>query len=172
MRFNKIFETGVWRNALAKADLKVNASEFIGAIAKWILVIVFLLASIEILGMVQFASFLTNVVSWLPNVIIAAAIFVVAVILSDYLGKIVRAIVEGTEVGYGSFVEGIVRWSIWTFAILAILIQLGIARQLILTLFTGIVAFLAIGGGLAFGLGGKDVAGEILRDLQRRTKRD
>ncbi len=170
LRFNRLFERGAWKSALEKAQVKVDAAGFIGAIVKWILVIVFLLAAVEILGLVAFAGFLTSVLGYLPNVIVAALIFVVAVIIADISEKVIRATVEGIKVGYGQVAGAIVRWSIWIFAILAILMQLKIAVQLILTLFTGFVALLAIAGGIAFGLGGKDVAAEILEDLKRKLK--
>ena len=60
IRFNQIFEKGNWDEALAKADIKVDASAFIGAIIKWVLVIVFLMAAVEILGLTEFAGFLGN----------------------------------------------------------------------------------------------------------------
>lgn len=170
LKFNRIFEKGVWKEALEKAEFKVDASGFIGAICKWILAIVFLLASIEILGFVQFADFLKNVIGWLPNLIVATAIFVVAAIVAEFLEKIVRASVEGIRVGYGHLMGVIVKWSVWIFAIIAILMQLGIAKELIMTLFTGTVALIVISGGIAFGLGGKEVAGELLRDLQKKLK--
>ena len=62
------------------------------------------------------------------------------------------------------------RWSIWIFALIAILMQLGIAPMLLQTLLTGIVALFVIAGGLAFGLGGKDIAAELLSDLKRKLK--
>lgn len=170
LQFNKIFEKGVWKEALEKAELKIDASGFIGAICKWILVIVFLLAAVEILGLIQFADFLSKVLAYLPNVVVAALIFVVAVIIANIAEKIVRAGVESARVGYGSMAGAIVRWSIWIFAILAILMQLKIASELILTLFTGFVAMLTIAGGIAFGLGGKDVAAGILENLKKKLK--
>jgi hypothetical protein len=169
-KFNQIFEKGGWKTALAKAEIKVDASGFIGAIVKWILVIVFLLAAVEILGLPQFADFLRSVLGYLPNVVVASLIFVVTVIVVDIVEKLVRASVEGIKVGYGQVVSAIVRWSIWIFAILAILHQLGIARPFMEILFTGLVAMLVISLGIAFGLGGKDVAAEILQDLKRKLK--
>lgn len=155
---------------MAKADIRVDASAFIGAIIKWILVIVFLLAAVEILGFVQFAVFLKSVLDYLPNVIVAALIFVVTVILVDIFEKIMRVSVERMKVGYGQVVSVVVKWSIWVFAVLAILYQLGVARPFMETLFTGLVAMLVISFGLAFGLGGKEVASEILQDLKRKLK--
>lgn len=170
IKFNQIFEKGNWDEALAKAGIKVDASAFIGAIVKWVLVIVFLLAAVEILGFVQLASFIQDILAYLPNVIVAALIFVVTVIVVDIVEKLVRATVEGIKVGYGKMVSEIIKWSIWIFAILAILLQLGIARPFMETLFTGIVAMLVISFGLAFGLGGREVAAEMLQDLRKKLK--
>jgi len=170
IKFNQIFERGVWKEALEKAEFKIDASGFIGAICKWILAIVFLLAAVEILGLVQFADFLIKVLAYLPNVVVAALIFVVAVIIADILEKVVRALAEGIKVGYGQIVGAIVRWSIWIFAIFAILIQLKIAPSLLQTLFIGFVALVAIAGGIAFGLGGKEVAAELLQNLKKKLE--
>ncbi len=170
IKFNQIFEKGSWDEALAKADIKVDTSGFIGAVVKWVLVIVFLLASVEILGLREFAGFLRGVLNYLPNVIVAALIFVVTVIVVDIVEKIVRVGVESIKVGYGQMVSVVIKWSIWAFAILAILYQLGIARPFMETLFTGLVAMLVLSLGLAFGLGGKDVAAEILQDLKKKLK--
>ena len=170
IKFNQVFERGSWKRALEKAEFKVDPSGFIGVIFKWVLVIVFLMAAVEILGLPQFANFLDRVVGFLPNIIVAVLIFVVTVIIADIVEKIVRAGVEGMQVGYGQIVSAIVKWSIWTFAFLAILMQLRVAPALIHTLFQGLIALIVISGGLAFGLGGKEVAGEILRDLKNKLK--
>ena len=170
IKFNQVFEKEGWKSALEKAEIKVDASGFIGAIVKWIFVIVFLLAAVEILGLIQFAGFLKSVLAYLPNVIVAALIFVVTVILVDIVEKVVRAAVESIKVGYGAMVSAVIKWSIWVFALLAILHQLGIAKPFMETLFTGLVAMLVISLGIAFGLGGKEVAAEILQDVKRKLK--
>jgi len=170
IKFNQIFEKGSWDDVLAKADIKVDVSGFIGAIIKWVLVIVFLLAAVEILGFVQFASFLNRVLAYLPNVIVAALIFVVTVIVVDIVEKVVRVAVESIKIGYGQMISAVVKWSIWIFSIMAILYQLGIVRPFMETLFQGLVAMLVISLGIAFGLGGKEVAAEILQDLKRKLK--
>jgi hypothetical protein len=172
IKFDRIFERENWKKALEKAEIKVDVSSFVGAIFKWVLVIVFLLASVEILGLVQFASFLQRVLNYLPNVIIAVVVFVAAVIIADILEKVIRAAVESTRIGYGHIVRIIVKWSIWVFAILTILYQLGIGRPFMTDLFRGIIYTLVIAFGLSFGLGGKEVAAEILQDLRRRFKEE
>lgn len=170
IRFNQIFEKGNWDEALAKADIKVDASAFIGAIIKWVFAIVFLMAAVEVLGLKGFAGFLSNVLGYLPNVVVAAFILVVTVIITDILEKVVRATVESMKVGYGQIAAAIVRWSIWIFAIFAILLQLRVAPALIQTILTGLIAMIVIAAGLAFGLGGKEIATDILRDLYKKLK--
>ncbi len=171
LKFNQIFEKGGWKNALEKAEIKVDASAFVGAVVKWVLIVVFLLAAVEILGLVQFAIFLKGVLGYLPNVIVAVLIFVVTVIVVDIVEKIVRAAVEGIKVGSGQIVSAVVKWSIWVFAILAILTQLRFEAadwifELIKIVFMGIVLIAVV----AFGLGGKDMAAEILQDLRKKLK--
>lgn len=170
LKFNQIFEKGVWKEALKKAGFKIDASGFIGAIGKWTLVIFFLwFVTAEILKWTEFAGFLESILAYLPNVIIAALIFAVAVVIADITEKIVRAAVESARVGYGHLVGAIAKWSIWIFAILAILDQLKIQAadwifELIKITFLGIVAMAAI----AFGLGGKEAAAELIEDLKKK----
>ena len=150
----------------------MDPSRFVGGIVKWVLIIVFLSASLEILGLSQFSQLLNErVLTFLPNIVVAVFIFVVAVILADILEKVVRVAVEGTRAGHGHVVGAIVRWSVWILAFVIILDQLRIAGALPQTLFTGLVAMLAIAGGLAFGLGGKDLAREILEDFKKKLKK-
>lgn len=170
LRFNRLFEHSSWKEALEKAEMKVDPSEFIGLIFKWIIVIVFLLISVEILGLPQFADFLKSVVEWLPNLVIAIAIFIVAAVTSDIIGKITIASLERVKVGYSQLAGRLVRASIWVFASLAIFFQLGIAPPLVQTLFTGLMAGLAIAFGLAFGLGGKDLAQDFLKSIVEQWK--
>ena len=170
IKFNQIFEKEGWKTALSRAEIKVDAAAFIGAIMKWILVIVFLLAAVEILGLNQFAGLLKSILNYLPNVVVAALIFVVTVILVDIVEKVVRAAVESIRVGYGQIVSAVIKWSIWVFAIIMILYQLGIGRPFMETLFTGLVAMLVLALGISFGLGGKEVAAEILQDLKRKLR--
>lgn len=168
LKFNKIFEKTGWREALEKAEIKVNPSEFVGTIFKWILVIIFLMVAVEILGFVQFANLLNKLIGWLPNLIVAIAIFVVAVVIADILDKIIRASVQKIGVKYVGLVGGIVRGAIYIFAGLAILVQLGVAKELIHTLIICFFGMIALALGLAFGLGGKDAAAQIIEDLRKK----
>ena len=172
IRFNKLFEKEGWSNALEKASIHVHPAEFIGAIFKWVFVIVSLLVAVDILHLVQFGTILTEVLNYVPNVVIAALIFVVAVIISDIIEKIVRVSVERMKIGHSYLAGSIVKWAIWIFTIFLILEQLLPNSELIKTLYMaivwGIVGTLGLGVAIAIGLGGKDVAAEVLEDMKKK----
>ena len=174
VKFNKLFEKEGWKTALQRARIDVDPSGFIGAIFKWVFVMVSLLIAVDILKLTQFAGFLNNVLDYLPSVIGAALIFVAAVIISDIVEKLVRVTVERMKVGHGYMAASIVKWAIWIFTIFLILDQLLPSSDLVKVLYTsivyGIVGTLALGLGLAIGLGGKDVAGAILQDMHKKIK--
>jgi len=159
-----------FEKSLARAGVKLDAGAFFGGLVKWFLVIVFLLAAVNILGLTQVSDFLKDVLLYIPNVVVAALILVIAGLLAEIVEKLVRASVE--SLGYrGSFVGLMARWSIWIFALIAALLQLGIAAMLIQTLLTGLVAAIAIAAGLAFGLGGKDAAAAFLDKFRSEIKK-
>ena len=170
IKFNQIFETSTWRKAMEKADLKISPSEFIGSIVKWVFIIVVLQVAVGILGWTGFEGVLAGITNYLPNVVLAALIFVVAVVIADIVAKVVVVATEGANFVYSHIAGEIVRWSVWVFAILIILHQLGVAQPLVETLFTGLVAVLVLAFGLSFGLGGKDTAGAFLEDLRKKLK--
>jgi hypothetical protein len=174
VKFNKLFEKEGWRKALQRANVDVNPSEFIGAIFKWVFVVVSLLIAVDILGLKVFAGFLMQVLDYLPNVIVAVLIFVVVIIITDIVEKLVRVTVERLKVGYGYIASSIVKWAIWVFAFFLILGQLLPNNALIVTLYNGIVygivAALVLGVGLAIGLGGKDTAAKVISDMYRKME--
>lgn len=170
IQLDKLTQMKRWGKSLEKADFDFTPSEFIGALVKWILIIVFLSISVEVLGLSQFSIFLNKVIAWLPNLLAAILIFVAVAIIASFSEKLVRASVHGTTVGYSKLAGAITKWAIWIFGIAAILIQLGIAGSLIIVMFQGLVALIAIAGGLAFGLGGKDTAADILRELRSKFR--
>ena len=153
-----------------KAGWKLDVGSFVGSLVKWFLVVVFLLAASNILGLGQVADFLRDVLLYLPNVVVSAFILIIAAVVADAAERVLRgsAQVMGRQ---GAVVGTVARWSIWVFAIIAVLLQLGIAVQLVQTLVTGLVAAIAISLGLAFGLGGKDAAADFIRKVQQDFRR-
>lgn len=156
--------------AVERAGWKLNSGAFVGWLVKWSLVIAFLLAAVNILGLTAVSDFLRDVLLYIPNVVVAALILIIAALVADVVERAVKGSVEAA--GYrGALVGVMTRWSIWVFAFFVVLPQLGIATALIQTLVTGLVAALAIAFGLAFGLGGRDVAASFLERMRSELRR-
>ena len=149
-------------DVVKRSGYNLNSGRFLGVLVKWFVIIVFLLTALDILGLTDVRYFLGDVVvSYIPNVIVAVLILIVAVIVADAMQKIVVASVKAAHVKSAHLLGVITKWSIWIFALVAALIHLGIAPELIQTIVMGIVFAAALAVGLAFGLGAKDAAGRI-----------
>jgi len=169
-RINQAAKRIGWEEALSKIDTKLNLPKIFGGAVTLFLIILFLVASTEILGLVQFSQALRDVLSYFPNIFVACLIFILAIFLTDFSQKIVVASLEKEKITYSRLVGRISQWAIWILAILAILYQLKIVPTLISTIFIGVVALIVITFGIAFGLGGKDLAAKILKELEEKIK--
>ncbi len=157
---------------VSKAGFRLDSGAFIGALVRWFVIIVFLVAALDVLELSQVNVFLQQVVlGYLPNVIVAAFILLIAGVIAEPLKKVVAGSARAAEVPSAALMGGVVYWAIWVFAFLAALSQLGIAGTFFQTLFTGIIAMIALAGGLAFGLGGKEVAARYLEKLRSDISR-
>jgi Conserved TM helix len=145
-----------------RAGYNLNSGRFVGGLVKWFVIIVFLTASFGILGLDQVNSFLGDVVNYIPQVIVAVLILMVSVVIASVLQKMVVASAHAGHVHSAELLGRVTKWSIWIFAILTALITLGIAPSLIQMIVTAIFAGGALAFGLAFGLGGKEVAQHLL----------
>lgn len=154
-----------------RAGFSLDTGAFIGGLVKWFLIVVFLVASLDVLGLTQVNVFLQQVIGYIPNVIVAALIMLVAIVIADVLQRAVIGAAKAAEIRSANVLGTITKWSIWIFAALNALVQLGIAVQFIQMLFTGVVVALALGFGLAFGLGGQQAAAGFIEKVRNEIKR-
>ncbi len=155
---------------LRKAGYELRAGSFFGGLAKLFFIVLMLIPALDIIGLSQVNSFLSDVLSYIPQVVVAAVILFVASVASDVLGDMVK----GTGHALGSRVAHLLgtvtRIAIWTFAVIMALSELGIAPQYMYTLFAGFVAMISIAGGLAFGLGGKEAASDLIKEIRTEIR--
>ena len=151
---------------LKEHGIDMTLSVFIGKLVQWFIILVFLMAATDILGLSQVTSFLNNTILYLPNVVVATIILSIAFLLGSFVYTIVRSSTKAAGVMSATLLATIIKWSIIVFGLLAALLQLGIATSLVNTIFIGLVAALSLAIGLAFGLGGRDEAALILKKLR------
>jgi len=170
MRLDTFLEKLGLKPFFERAGLRLRASYFLGRLVYWFIVIAFLLAVAQTLGLYALAVFLTAVVNYLPNVLAAVLIMLAALVLANFLRRIVVASVLSAKLHAAQFLGSLTWWSVVVFGLLAALQQLDIAASIIQTLVTGFIAMLALAGGLAFGLGGKDYASHLVGRLRDHTE--
>ncbi len=151
---------------LRSGGTSVSVTNLLAEVVRWFIIIAFLLPAVETLGLMGVSQALTNVLLYIPNVLVAIVMLLIGVVVAKFSYDFVLA--ASTSLG-STAAKGLAasaKWSIMIFVVLVALSQLGIAQDLIRILFTGLVAMLAIAGGLAFGLGGQNLAGKFLSDLK------
>jgi len=153
-----------------RAGIKLRAAYFFGQLMYWFIVIVFLMAITDTLQFYALSEFLNSVLSYLPSFIAAIVIMLAALVLAHFLRRVVMASVMSAKLHSGPFLGTLTWWVIAIFGFLTALSQLNIAATIIQTIITGFIAMLALAGGLAFGLGGKDYANHLLNKLKDRTE--
>jgi hypothetical protein len=153
-----------------RAGLRLRGARFLGQLVNWFLIIAFLLAASDILQLSALSEFLRNVLLYIPNVAVAVLIMLAAVVVGNFLRRIVIASVLSAKLHAAHFLGTFTWWVVVIFGIFAALTQLNIAVEIINTIITGVIAMLAIAGGLAFGLGGRDYAAHLLQKLRDRTE--
>lgn len=150
-----------------RGGLNLDSGAFIGGLVKWFVILIFLVAALDVLGLSQVNFFLQDVVlGYLPRVLAAALVLLVAGVIGDLTGRVVVAAAKTAEVKSAHFAGAVAKWAIWIFAILVALSQLGIAAAFSQTLFTGVVIAGALALGLSFGLGGQEAASRFIERLR------
>lgn len=170
LKFNEPFKGEKWNKAMKQANIDINPSDFLGKVIKWIVFILVIWIVADILKLDQVTDFVGSIIAYIPNIIAATLIFIIAVIIGELLSKLIIATIEKSELPYSRMAGTIIKVAIWIFATFAILIQLGIAKDLLMVLFSGLIAFMVIAGGLAFGLGGKDAATKFIETAKKSIK--
>jgi uncharacterized spore protein YtfJ len=158
-----------FEDVVKRAGHNLNSGLFVGAIVKWFIIVVFLIASFDMLHLNRVTDFLNEVVGYLPQVIAAVLILIVAVIVGSALQKIVVASARAAHVKMAELLGRVTKWTVWILAILTALFNLGIAPW-IQNIITAVVAGAALAFGLAFGLGGKDAASKAIEKTIRAVE--
>ncbi len=154
-------------NALKSTGSKVTTSDLLGELVRWFIILIFLIPAVDLLGLSAVNEIITRILLYIPNVLVAVIIVAVGVVFGNIARDLVTAAATGIGTHSAAIIGQIARWSIFIFSFLAALNQLGVATDLIRILFTGLVAMIAIAGGLAFGLGGKETAEKLLKTLRK-----
>ena len=149
-----------------KVSPGASPSRLIGSVVFWFIFLFVLSAAIGALQIPAVTAFMNQVLAYLPNVIVAVLIFVIAGVVAAAVAGLVAKTMGDTPTG--KVVASVVPALVMGIAIFMILNQLKIAPEIVQITYTALIGALALGLALAFGLGGREVAAEMLRGAYQK----
>lgn len=170
IRFNELSERAGLTDFVKRMGMDTDPAGMVGLVVKWFVRLIALVVAFDALGLPAVSEVLRQLLLWLPNVVVALVVLVIGGLAARALGNIVRGAASEADLTNANFLAKAASVVVWAFAVVVAVNQLGIATELVNTLFMAVVGALALGIGLAFGLGGRETAAEILRKWYARAQ--
>jgi hypothetical protein len=170
VRFNDLAQRSGLSGFVQNMGIRTDASGLLADIVKWFVRLIVLVVAFDALGLPAVSAVLQQFLLWIPNLVVAVVILVIAGLAANALGNLVRGATAQAGFDNPDLLETITRVAVWAFGIVVAVNQIGVAQELVNTLFMGFVGALALAAGLAFGLGGRDTAGQIVQTWYNRGR--
>jgi hypothetical protein len=145
-------------------------TNILAELVRWFVIVVFLIPTADVWGLPRITTILNEFLLYLPNVFVAAVVALIGFVFARLAHDVILVSAKNVDAKTASTIATVARWAVNVFVILVVLTQLGVAADLIRILFTGLVAMLAIAGGIAFGLGGQNAAKDTIENVRKKLK--
>jgi len=145
-----------------RLGVRSDPAAIVAVLAEWAVRLVALVVAFDLLDLPAVSVLLQRVLLWLPNLAVALVVLVLGGLAANALATLVHRSAAGTRVGSPDVLATITQVAVWVLAVVIALGQLGIAATVVNALVIGVVGAVALAGGLAFGLGGRDRAARLL----------
>ncbi len=164
VQFNSLATRAGFTDFVRKMGVKADASDFLAEICKWFVRLIVLVVAFDALGLPAVSDVLRQLLLWLPNLVVAMVVLIIGGLVAKAASSLVRGATSEAGFDNPERLAKIAGGAVWAFAIVIAVNQIGIAATLINTLFMGFIGAIALALGLAFGLGGRETAAEIVRN--------
>ena len=162
VRFNDLAQSSGFSGFVRNMGVRKDASGMLADIVKWFVRLIVLVVAFDALGLPAVSQVLQQFLLWIPNLVVAVVVLVIAGLAANALGNLVRGSTASAGFTNPDLLASIARIAVWAFGIVVAVNQIGVAQELVNTLFMGFVGALALAAGLAFGLGGRETAAQIV----------
>ena len=168
IRFDALLERGGVMEVVERSGSHVNPIRVIANLVFWLLMFAVIVLASNALGLQSLADVFSELVSYIPSVIAAIVIIIVGIVLGEFVGGLILASAGGLH--GGTALARIGRGGVILLAIFMALQQLNVATEIVTTAFAILFGAVALALALAFGLGNRDLAGEVTREWYARYK--
>jgi hypothetical protein len=170
VRFDELADRSGFGDFVAKMNVGTDAAGMLGLVAKWFIRLIGLVVAFDALGLPAVSDVLRDFLLWMPNLIVALVVLVIGGLAARALSNLVRGATAEAGITNSNFLAKLASVMVWAFAIVVAVNQIGIATTLVNTLFMAFVGAIALGLGLAFGLGGRETASKIVSQMYDAAK--
>lgn len=170
VRFNDLAQSSGFSGFVRNMGVRKDPAGLLADIAKWFVRLIVLVVAFDALGLPAVSQVLQQFLLWIPNLVVAVVVLVIAGLAANALGNLVRGSTAQAGFDNPDLLATIARVAVWGFGIVVAVNQVGVAQELVNTLFMGFIGALALAAGLAFGLGGRETAGQIVENWYRRGR--
>jgi uncharacterized oligopeptide transporter (OPT) family protein len=170
MGLNRMLERGGVTQAVERSGTHVNPTRVLANLVFWFVMFAVILLAANALGLDTLANVMGTLVSYIPSVIAAVVIILVGIVLGGFVEGFIAA--SAGAVHGGRSLARVGRASVILLSVFMALQELGIATEIVTTAFAILFGAVALAMALAFGLGNRDLAGEITREWYERYRRE
>ena len=168
IRFNQALERGGVMEAVDRSGARLDPTVVIANLVFWILMLAVILLAANAIGLESLGAVFADLVSYIPSVIAAIVIILLGIVLGGFVGGLILASAGGIHGGVA--LARIGRGGVIVLAIFMALQELGVATEIVTTAFAILFGAVALALALAFGLGNRDLAGEVTRAWYQRYR--
>jgi hypothetical protein len=170
VKFNDLAQRAGISGFVQKMGMHTDAAGFLATLVKWFVRLIVLVTAFDALGLPAVSQVLEQILLWLPNLVVALVVLVIAGLAATALSNLVRGATAESGLGNPDLLATIARVAVWAFAIVIAVNQIGIATTIVNTLFMATIGAVAVAFALAFGLGGRETAAQIVQDWYQRGR--
>lgn len=168
IRLNDMLQRGGVTQAVERSGAQVNPAKVVAQLLFWLVMFTVMLVAANALGLESLANVFSELVSYIPSVIAAIVIIIVGIVLGNFVQGLIMA--SAGAIHGGTTLARIGRGGVILLAIFMALQELGIATDIVTTAFAILFGAISLALALSFGLGNRELAGEITRSWYERYK--
>jgi len=170
LKLDKLSERAGIAKFLSKGEIKYSLSDLIALIIYWLLMLIVIMVTANVLGLTTVAQLMDKIVLYIPNVLAAVIVLVIGALLAVFVRKVVETTAKNAGLTHAKGMGMLTHTVIVIFAVIIALEQLRIGITVLSQFITIILGSMGLALALAFGMGCKDIAARSMQNFLDKTR--
>lgn len=171
VRLNWLTEKSGIDKFLKDGGLKITATDLIGSLIYWIIMLIVIMSALNILQLTIAEDLFGQIILYIPNIIISILILLIGSYAAKFVSQAITVSLINMNENSAQLIGKISYYAIIVLTVFIVLSQLNIAENIVTIAFLLIFGAFCLAFGLAFGLGGKEYAADLLKKLKEKGKK-